>query len=180
MGLGRSARMVGMTIHSDHPFLLPRDQREPARRLRGRLPAPVSVWTSETEGGRAGWTISSMMVADGEPAEIVALVNEDSDWWELFRESGLATVNVLAKEQSWVAEVFAGVAPSPGGTFRTGQWADHEYGPRLAGASAWASVRLVDDEPQHAGWGLLVRATIEDIELVEDVEVLEHQRGAYR
>lgn len=169
-----------MTIHSDHPFLLPRDQREPARRLRGRLPAPVSIWTSEADGDRAGWTISSMMVANGEPAEVVVLVNEDSDWWELFREAGKATVNVLARDQSWLAEVFAGMAPSPGGPFRTGEWTSAEYGPRLEGAAGWADVSLVDPDPPHAGWGLLVRVRIDGVTLVDDVEALEHRAGEYR
>ena len=170
----------GMTIHSSHPFLPPPEEREPARRLRGRLPAPVSIWTSRTDDERDGWTISSMLVANGDPAELVALVNEDADWWELFRETGYATVNVLGPGQGWIADVFARVAPSPGGVFRTGEWTDAPHGPRLAGCSAWVSVRLVDAYPPSAGWGLLVRATVESVDLAEGVPVLEHLGGHYR
>ncbi len=168
-----------MTIHSEHPFLPPPEQRIPARRLRGLLPSPVSIWTSVSGARRDGWTISSMLVADGEPAELVALVNEDCEWWELFQESGRATVNVLGPGQGGVSDVFARVAPSPGGPFRTGHWERNDHGPRLTGAAAWAGVRLIDDDPDHAGWGLLVRATVEWIEFAEDVAALEHRHGRY-
>lgn len=139
----------------------------------------MTIWTSASEQRRDGWTISSLLVGDGEPAELVALVDEDSDWWELFRETGTATVNVLGPGQGWIADVFARVAPSPGGVFRTGEWHDGTHGPRLTGASAWADVRLADAEPAHAGWGLLVRAIVESVDLADDVDVLYHQHGRY-
>lgn len=168
-----------MTIHSDHPFLPSPEDRNPLRRLRGRMPAPVTIWTSADGRRRDGWTISSLLVADGDPGELVALVNEDADWWDLFRETRLATVNVLASGQSWLSEVFARVSPSPGGPFRTGEWVDADHGPRLVGATAWAGVRLLDPDPVHAGWGLLVRATIETIELAEGIEPARHQGGRF-
>ena len=43
-----------MTIHGDHPFLPPADGRDPLRRWRGRMPAPVSVWTTELDGRPTG------------------------------------------------------------------------------------------------------------------------------
>lgn len=106
-----------MSIHSDHPFMTPPELRDPARQVRGRMPSPVSIWTSGSASRRDGWTISSFLVADGDPAQLVALVNEDCDWWEVFRETGEATVNVLGTGQGPVADVFARVAPSPGGPF---------------------------------------------------------------
>lgn len=168
-----------MTIHADHPFLPPPGRRDAARRLRGRLPAPVTVWTSRLGERRDGWTISSLLIADGDPPQVVALVDEDCDWWELFREAGRATINVLGPGQGPVADAFARVAPSPGGVFRTGVWDDDPTGPRLAGAAGWVRVRLADADPGHAGWGLLVRAVIEDIRLSPDVEALEHRAGRY-
>lgn len=169
-----------MSIHSDHPFMTPPELRHPARQVRGRLPSPVSIWTSGSGTRRDGWTISSFLVADGDPAELVALVNEDCDWWDRFRETGVATVNVLAAGQGWIADVFARVAPSPGGPFRTGEWQDADPGPRLLGASAWLEVGLLDQEPPHAGWGLLVRARIDDVDLADGVDALEHRAGRYR
>ncbi|WP_269451845.1 hypothetical protein [Tessaracoccus coleopterorum] len=41
------------------------------------------------------------------------------------------------------------------------------------------SVNLVDREPAHVGWCLLVRASITSIELNEGVAALGHQSGRY-
>lgn len=169
-----------MGIHGEHPFLTPRELRDPVRRVRGHLPAPVTVWTSADGVRRDGWTISSVLVGEGEPAELVALVDEDCDWWELFRSTGAAAVNVLAQGQGRVADAFARATPSPGGPFRTGDWVDAPHGPRLVGAAGSLGVRLVDPDPAHAGWGLLVRAVVESVELADDLEALEHRRGRYR
>lgn len=168
-----------MTIHSEHPFLPPPQDRDPLRRLRSHLPAPVSVWTSSDGTRRDGWTISSMLVADGDPGELVALVNEDSDWWDLFRETGVATVNVLAAHQGAVSEAFARLAPSPGGPFRTGTWTDAPAGPRLENAFAWVTAVLSDPHPPHAGWGLLVRCTIDSIDWGQADAPLGYRAGRY-
>ena len=44
-----------MTIHSEHPFLEPEAERDPVRRLRGRLGGAVTLWTAGdgTGPGRA-------------------------------------------------------------------------------------------------------------------------------
>lgn len=168
-----------MTIHGDHPFLLPPEQRDPVRRLRGRMPAPVTIWTSSEGARRDGWTISSVLVADGDPAELVALVDEDCDWWDLFRTTGQACLNVLGPGQGAIADAFARVAPSPGGVFRTGDWTDGAHGPRLTGATAWADVDLLDTNPGRAGWGLLVRARLGPIQLAEGSDALGHRNGRY-
>lgn len=168
-----------MTIHSEHPFLPDPGDRSQVRRLRAHLPAPVSVWTSADGTRQDGLTVSSMLVADGDPAEIVALINEDADWWDLYRQTGRATVNILARRQHLVSEVFARLAPSPGGVFRTGEWAPHPGGPRLVGAAGWAEVSLIDTDPLHAGWGLLVRSRIISVELASGITPLLHQAGHY-
>lgn len=139
----------------------------------------MSIWASSEAGRQDGWTISSMLIADGEPAEVVALVNEDADWWDMFRRTGRAVVNVLGHGQGVVSDVFARMAPSPGGPMRTGEWSTSEFGPRLGGAAAWIEVSLAETNPGYAGWGLLVRATIESVEINDAVEPLRHQGGRY-
>ena len=67
-----------VTIHTEHPFLDP--DADPVRRLRGRLGGAVTLWTSGSERSRAGLTVSSVMVAGGEPGRVLGLVDPDSDF----------------------------------------------------------------------------------------------------
>ena len=166
-----------MTIHSDHPFVPPENQRDPLRRLRGRLPAPVTVWTSGAGAGRSGLTISSVLVADGDPGGVVGLVDEDSDFG--VDEPEAWVVNVLGTEHRFLADAFAGTAPAPGGPFTLGTWTDSEWGPVLAGTAGWIGVRRTVAEPRHVGWGLLVEGTIEHVE-IGDADAMLHLRGRYR
>ena len=170
-----------MSIHAQHPFLPPPRDRNAVRRLRGRLASPVTVWASGADRSRAGLTVSSVLVADGDPAEVVALVDPDSDFAERVRQTRTAAVSVLGVDHRSVADVMAGQAPSPGGTFRTGTWTDSAWGPVLDKAPAWAGVRLLPGEPVRVGWSLLLRARIEQVSVAdEDPDVLAYVRGRYR
>jgi flavin reductase (DIM6/NTAB) family NADH-FMN oxidoreductase RutF len=170
-----------VTIHSEHPFLPPDSERSPLRRFRGRLPSPVTVWTSAVDGERAGWTVSSTLVADGQPAEVLGLVDEDSDLATLMPRARTVAVSLLGWEHRGMADAFAGTAPAPGGPFRLGTWTDTPWGPVLADAVGWIGARLLPGDLGHAGWALLVRATIEQVHLNEaDLDSLMHLRGRYR
>ncbi len=170
-----------MTIHSEHPFLPPNGERNPIRRLRGRLPLPVSVWTSELDGRPDGWTVSSMLVADGEPAEVLGLVDEDSELADVIAETRVVAISLLGWTHRGLADAFAGVAPAPGGAFRLGTWTATAWGPVLADAPGWLGVRLVEGEIGHAGWSLLVRGSIEHVEVSAAADsVLGYLRGRYR
>lgn len=168
-----------MTIHTDHPFVPGEGDRDPLRRLRGRLAAPVTVWTTGTGRDRAGLTISSLLVADGEPARVLGLVDEDSDLADALDDTGTVTVNVLGERHRFLADVFAGLAPAPGGPFTQGEWADDPHGPRLVDAVGHLSVRLDPGPRRHAGWALLVEGTVEGV-AVGAGEPLVHLRGRYR
>lgn len=172
-----------MTIHSDNPFLDP--DPDPGRRLRGRLGGAVTLWTSGgTAGGtpgdsdaRAGLTVSSLMVATGEPASLLALLDPDAALTERLHESRTAVVHLLQWRDRPLADAFAGVAPAPGGAFRLGSWEQTEWGPRLSTAASWAGVRL--GEMSEVGWSELVTCTIEELVLGDDDEPLIHRRGRY-
>lgn len=168
-----------MTIHADHPFA--GGEADPLRRFRGRMPSAVSVWAAERDGRRAGWTLSSFLVAHGEPGEVVGVVDEDSDLADLLAAGPALTVNLLGWSQRGLADAFAGTAPAPGGAFRLGEWRDTAWGPALADAPAWLGARL-SGPPEHAGWGLLVRAVVEHVEVAADPTepVLALARGRYR
>lgn len=166
-----------MTIHSDHPFMPPEGERDPLRRFRGRLPAPVTVWATGEGRGRRGFTVSSLLIADGEPGRVAGLIDEDSDFRDALDE--VFTVNVLTQAHTTMANAFAGVGPAPGGPFTLGEWEQTAWGPVLKDSAGWLGARLVDAEPRHLGWALLVEATIERIE-VGDPIAMAHMRGVYR
>ncbi len=169
-----------MTIHSEHPFLPPEEDRDPARRLRGRVGGTVSLWTSGEGSARAGLTVSSYLVATGEPARVLALLDPDSDLLERVEETGAAVLQLLEWEQRDLADVFAGLRPAPGGPFRFGDWEQTAWGPRLVGASAWAGLRLAADAaPRPVGWSMLVEAVVEHVEVGEGRAPLVHRRGRY-
>jgi flavin reductase (DIM6/NTAB) family NADH-FMN oxidoreductase RutF len=167
-----------LSIHSDHPFATPEAERDPVRRFRGRLPSPVTLWSAGSGADRAGLTVSSTVVA--EPSSLIGLLGPDTDLWERLEATGTAVVHVLTWEHRVVADVFAGLHPSPGGMFRTGEWTDGEYGPVLAGAPAYALVRLREARP--LGWSLLVETEVADVVLPEGASAdgLVYLRGRYR
>ncbi|MFI5928686.1 flavin reductase family protein [Micromonospora sp. NPDC051543] len=164
----------GAEIHHTDPFAVPTGQRSPARRLRGRLAAPVTLWTAP---GPAGLTVSSTLVAEGEPDRLLGLIDPESDLWEAVEEAGRFAVAPLGPSHRQLADRFAGLFPAPGGLFATGGWTDTPYGPVPSDAGGWAGCRL--DTAREYGWGLLVEATIEAVDLVEDTTPLLHYRGRY-
>jgi flavin reductase (DIM6/NTAB) family NADH-FMN oxidoreductase RutF len=166
-----------VTIHSEHPFLEPESERDPARRLRGRLGGAVTLWTSGAEGGWAGLTVSSLMVAAGDPGRVLSLVDPDADLYDRLRGTGRAVVHLLGWEQRALADAFAGTAPSPGGPFRMGEFAQSAWGPRLTGATTWAAVSLEDEV--EVGWSVLVTCVLDEVTIGEDEAPLVHRRGRY-
>jgi flavin reductase (DIM6/NTAB) family NADH-FMN oxidoreductase RutF len=167
-----------MTIHTAHPFADPEDKRDAARRLRGRLGGTVSLWTAGKGRDRSGLTVSSLMVAAGNPAHVLSLVDPDSDLAGRVRETGTAVVQLLEWPHRDLAEAFAGLAPAPGGVFTLGSWRDTGWGPLLDGASAWVGVRLAD-EPREIGWSLLLDGVVEHVVVGEEHQPLVHRRGRY-
>ncbi|SDU85068.1 Flavin reductase like domain-containing protein [Microlunatus sagamiharensis] len=146
-----------MTIHSEHPFATPVGDRDPLRRLRGRTTSPVSLWTAGTGRDRAGWTVSSFLLADGDPGEVVGLLDEDSDLATLLttgdgaaQPGATLVVTLLGWEQRALADAFAGLAPRPAGSSgwargrtRTGApcWTAPRAGPAYGSARAGSTTR---------------------------------------
>lgn len=166
-----------MTIHSSHPFADPPSARDAVRAFRGRIASGVTLWTAA--GGRrpAGLTVSSVLVANGTPARLVALLDPLSDLADALGASGRAAVTVLGRDQARLAEAFAGVAPAPGGAFRLAPFTDTDWGPVPAGAPSWAGVRL--EESAELGWSQVVTCVIEHVSAGGDDAPLVHYRGRY-
>ena len=156
----------------------PESERDPVRRLRGRLGGTVSLWTCGSGSSREGLTVSSVMLAHGDPGHALALLDPDSSFAVALVESRTAVVQLLEWPHRDIAEAFAGMTPAPGGVFTLGVWRDTEWGPLLEGVSAWAGVRLGSD-PREVGWSLLVDAVVEHVEVGEESDPLVHRRGRY-
>lgn len=168
-----------VTIHGEHPFLDP--HADPVRRLRGRLGGAVTLWTSgggDSGTARAGLTVSSVMVAGGEPARVLGLLDPDSDLRAAMGTTGRAVVHLLQWSHRDLAEAFAGQMPAPGGLFTLGEWEQTAHGPRLLTAPTWASVEL--ESTEQVGWSDLVVARLVGVEVGDDGTPLEHRRGRYR
>jgi flavin reductase (DIM6/NTAB) family NADH-FMN oxidoreductase RutF len=121
------------------------------------------------------------MVADGDPAEVIGLVDEESALADLLAETATVTVNLLGWAQRNLADAFAGVTPAPGGPFALAAWTETEWGPVLLNSLGWIGARLRPD-PDHAGWGVLLRAVVERVEIQADPteDLLCYVRGRYR
>ena len=165
-------------IHYDDPFATPQDKREPARRLRGRLAAPVSIWTSGESDARTGLTVSSLMVAEGKPSLVLGLISDTTDLYAAIKETGTFVVHVLDDTRRVLADQFAGLRPSPGGLFEGLDVEQTEWGPVIASLKNRARCRLLDEV--ESGFQRLVRGAIERIELEDLDGPLIYYRGRYR
>jgi 3-hydroxy-9,10-secoandrosta-1,3,5(10)-triene-9,17-dione monooxygenase reductase component len=174
MGGGRAPIRVGGRA----PFAVPPERRDPARRLRGRLVAPVTVWTAGRPPGGAGLTVSSVLVAEGRPARLLGLVDPTSAFWEAARETGGFVVHVLAAADRALAERFSEVRPPIRGPFERLEVAGSPWGPVLGGRRPRAACRLAGSAP--VGQGELVEGVIERLELPDLDDPLAYLHGRYQ
>ena len=164
-----------VTIHSSDPFATPEHLRSPVRQMRARLAAAVTLWTAGEP--RAGLTVSSTLVADGEPGRLLGLIDDESDLWPVAEAAGRFAVTLLRPADQQLADRFAGLLPAPGGPFQGYGWSHSDWGPIPSGHGTWIGCRL--DGARPYGWNLLVEATIEHLEIGDDVPLV-HHRGRYR
>jgi flavin reductase (DIM6/NTAB) family NADH-FMN oxidoreductase RutF len=167
----------GLGISNVDPFATPGEERDPARRLRGRLVAGVTVWTAGTVAAPVGLTVSSVLVAPGEPPALLGLLAPESDLLEEVEHGRVCTVHVLSIRDRALADMLAGLRPAPGGPFRGLRLLDTPWGPALADFTTRAGCRVT--AIRAAGRLRLVEAVIEDV-LVDDLtDPLAYWRGRY-
>jgi flavin reductase (DIM6/NTAB) family NADH-FMN oxidoreductase RutF len=146
--------------------------------LRGRLVAPVTVWTAGQLPGGAGLTVSSVLVAEGEPARLLGLVDPTSAFFAAAQETGAFVVHVLATGDRALAERFSEVRPPIRGPFEGLEVAESSWGPLLGGSRPRAACRLAGSAP--VGYGELVEGVIEQLELPAPDDPLAYLHGSYR
>jgi len=147
------------------------------RRFRGRLAAPVTIVTAGEGDRRTGLTVSSLLVIEGEPGLVHAVVSPSSDLWDLVAATGRFVVHVCRDPNREVADVFAGIRPSPGGMFARVDITDSDWGPVLTDLEDRAFCTLLDrEEVGHTG---VVRGLIDRVEVTGTTDPLVYFRGRY-
>jgi 3-hydroxy-9,10-secoandrosta-1,3,5(10)-triene-9,17-dione monooxygenase reductase component len=165
---------TGARIHVSDPFATPAADRSAVRRLRGRLASPVTLWTAP---GPAGLTVSSTVIADGEPGRVLGLIDDESELFDALLTAGRFAIIPLSADDQQLADRFAGLMPAPGGLFAGDGWTPTPFGPVPSGAGTWAGCTV--DTTRGYGWGTLVEATVTTMELTAAPAPLLHYRGRY-
>jgi 3-hydroxy-9,10-secoandrosta-1,3,5(10)-triene-9,17-dione monooxygenase reductase component len=176
----------GASVSYGNPWADPPEARDPLRRLRGRLALPVTVWLAGVPGqdglgpsaaatrtavpgpsnagipGQlAGLTVSSVVVAQGEPAKLAGLLSPTADLTELITQPpGPFVVHILNARHRRLAKHFAGELPAPPELLVTRMSA---YGPVLVAVEDRLFCRTLHHEP--FGMSVLVQAAIESVEV---------------
>ena len=165
-------------VHEDHPFETPADQRDPVRRFRGRLAAPVTIITSGSGDHRTGLTVSSLVVAEGEPSRIYFLLGSTTDLFYGLEETGKFVVHVLDAKDQVLADIFAGLRPSPGGRFADVAVEQTEWGPVLSDIKtrAYCTFEGGDEET----FFIVAEGRVDKLELGDRDDPLVYFRGKYR
>jgi flavin reductase (DIM6/NTAB) family NADH-FMN oxidoreductase RutF len=168
----------GGHIHYENPFVTPAELREPARQLRGRFASGVTVWTAGEGDGRAGLTMSSVLIDEGEPPVVLGLINDTTDLYQAATTTGRFVMHLLGAEHHTLSDRFAGQRPAPGGIFSDLDVEQTEWGPVVSLFGERAFCRLVGET--DTGFHKLLHAHIDKIESADLDDPLVYFRGKYR
>jgi flavin reductase (DIM6/NTAB) family NADH-FMN oxidoreductase RutF len=170
------ARMVSMV--GSNPFIPNEAERDPNRRFRGRLASPVSIFTAGDGPDRAGLTVSSLLMVEGDPGLVVAVVGPLTDLWDSLQMSGRFIVHLCGYEDFDLADVFAGRRPSPGGMFAAVDVEQTDWGPVISRLGDRLFCRVVGTDER--GWSGVVTGEIDQVVVTDLADPLVHFRGGYR
>ena len=164
-------------IHDEHPFADREDVRDPVRRFRGRLASPVTIVTAGGPSDRTGLTVSSIIVAEGDPSRVYFLCGTSTDLWAVLQETGAFVVHILDTSARELSDRFAGLRPSPGGLFAGLDVLDSRHGPLITSLPSRARCTL--DGYEEKGGQALVEGIVDQVELHDLVDPLQYFRGRY-
>ena len=109
------------------------------------MTSPVTIWTARGPDGDVGLTMSSVLVADGEPPQILGLISRTTDLFEVLTDSRRFVLHVLERKDWKLADIFAGLRPNPGGPFAGLSPESSDYGPVLPSpATAFCTVTAIE------------------------------------
>ena len=122
--------------------------------------------------------VGAIMVVEGDPAVAHLLIGPTTDIWSTAADTGRFVVHLCRYEHHRLADVFAGLAPSPGGPFATVDASDSEWGPLLGDLPDRLFCTYMTRE--EVGWSGLMVGTVDRVALTDEAEPLIHYRGRYR
>jgi flavin reductase (DIM6/NTAB) family NADH-FMN oxidoreductase RutF len=141
------------------------------------MAAPITVWTAGDAGSDwTGLTVSSVLLAQGEPGRVIGLIGPDSDLAEAIKRNGAFVVHLLADrpEHRRLAQHFAGALPADASLLEVEA---STYGPRLIAAPDQLACRA--STWRTAGWSQLVEAEVADSRLGPPSRPLLWYRGEF-
>ena len=115
---------------------------------------------------------------EGEPGRIEAVIGPTTDLWDAVADTGRFVVHVCGERHRHLAEVFAGLRPSPGGTFAGLSVTDSEWGPLIDDVADRAFCSF--ESRREAGHTGLVTGRIDRVEVGDFTNPLAYFRGSYR
>lgn len=165
-------------IHEEHPFKTPEQLRDPVRRFRGRMAAPVTIVTAGDGSNSTGLTVSSLVAAEGNPPRVYFLLGPETDLFAALHRTSRFVVHVLSSEHRVLSDTFAGIRPSPGGLFTGVATRPTEWGPVIEDVAtrAYCTYRGGVEE----SFSFLVSGTIDRVEVADLDDPLLYFRGNYR
>jgi flavin reductase (DIM6/NTAB) family NADH-FMN oxidoreductase RutF len=137
----------------------------------------VTIVTSGSDQRRTGLTVSSLLVVEGEPPIALVVAGPTTDLWEITAGTGRFIVHVCRLGQQRLADVFAGLAPSPGGVFASVETTDSPWGPVLGALPDRLYCSLAARE--EVGWSGLIRGIVDRVEISDLTDPLVHFRSVY-
>ena len=146
----------------------------------GSLAGAVSVITMGAGPYRTGFTATSVSSFSIDPPTILVSLNRDSSSWAAVREAGSFAVNILAEDQSDVADRFAGRGGVQGNDRYVGwDWSRLETGTLgLVGALSVIDCDLDEAIERHSHAILLGR--VRSVETATNRAPLLYWRGRYQ
>jgi len=165
-------------IHSENPFRPEPGDRDEVRRFRGRIASGVTIVTAGSGSEQTGLTVSSLLLIEGEPAEIRLVVGPSTDLWSVIADAGRFVIHICRFEHHQMADVFAGLAPSPGGLFSSVRWTESDWGPVLDDLPDRLYCTFTSQE--QTGWSGVAAGTIDSADVSDLTDPLIHFRSRYR
>lgn len=144
-----------------------------------QLASGVTLITTAHQQRRAGLTATAVCSVSADPPQLLACINRQAETHQMIADSGAFAVNVLARDQHRLAQIFAGAAGVYGDRrFAEAQWRSLVTGaPVLWPCLASFDCRLIELVP-IATHSIFIGRVVA-VELRADLDPLVYVEGDY-